>query len=232
MKYTFTNLRIKNQIPRSSILYQRARWKEKKRNLSIIVSKLVTHLKVTSSRIDTSITPVSSHLASISRSTSFRCSRKSSRTWTPSSSTVCRRWLRSTRWLSVHEGSPLWTWLAYPIDQPTIHTFGEGKRIGKQEGRNGKVSQDRCFFSKSRVRCPLNRNVGKVKLILSFSAYLSFLLFIFLSLSRFRCNPIATSWSSVRVDALSNRWEKVWSVACNRIARLYSFLRPFCAPRL
>lgn len=156
--------------------------KKKKRNLGIIVSKLVTHLKVTSSRIDTSITPVSSHLASISRSTSFRCSRKSSRTWTPSSSTVCRRWLRSTRWLSVHEGSPLWTWLAYPIDQPTIHTFGEGKRIGKQEGRNGKVSQDRCFFSKSRVRCPLNRNVGKVKLILSFSAYLSFLLFIFLSL--------------------------------------------------
>lgn len=156
--------------------------KKKKRNLGIIVSKLVTHLKVTSSRIDTSITPVSSHLASISRSTSFRCSRKSSRTWTPSSSTVCRRWLRSTRWLSVHEGSPLWTWLAYPIDQPTIHTFGEGKRIGKQEGRNGKVSQDRCFFSKTRVRCPLNRNVGKVKLILSFSAYLSFLLFIFLSL--------------------------------------------------
>lgn len=101
--------------------------KKKKRNLGIIVSKLVTHLKVTSSRIDTSITPVSSHLASISRSTSFRCSRKSSRTWTPSSSTVCRRWLRSTRWLSVHEGSPLWTWLAYPIDQPTIHTFGGEK---------------------------------------------------------------------------------------------------------
>lgn len=118
-------------------------------------------------------------------------------------------------------------------DRPTndTHVWG-GKRIGKQEGRNSKVSQDRCFFSKSRVRCPLNRNVGKVKLILSFSAYLSFLLFIFLSLSRFRCNPIATSWSSVRVDALSNRWEKVWSVACNRIARLYSFLRPFCAPRL
>lgn len=51
------------------------------------------------------------------------------------------------------------------------------------------MSQDRCFFSKSRVRCPLNRNVGKVKLIrspylfLSFSAYLSFLLFISLFLS-------------------------------------------------
>lgn len=69
-------------------------------------------------------------------------------------------------------------------DRPTndTHVWG-GKRIGKQEGRNGKVSQDRCFFSKSRVRCPLNRNVGKVKLILSFSAYLSFLLFISLSLS-------------------------------------------------
>lgn len=68
-------------------------------------------------------------------------------------------------------------------DRPTndTHVWG-GKRIGKQEGRNGKVSQDRCFFSKSRVRCPLNRNVGKVKLILSFSAYLSFLLFISLSL--------------------------------------------------
>lgn len=68
-------------------------------------------------------------------------------------------------------------------DRPTndTHVWG-GKRIGKQEGRNGKVSQDRCFFSKTRVRCPLNRNVGKVKLILSFSAYLSFLLFIFLSL--------------------------------------------------
>lgn len=68
-------------------------------------------------------------------------------------------------------------------DRPTndTHVWG-GKRIGKQEGRNSKVSQDRCFFSKSRVRCPLNRNVGKVKLILSFSAYLSFLLFIFLSL--------------------------------------------------
>lgn len=49
--------------------------------------------------------------------------------------------------------------------------------------------------------------------------------YLSLSFSRFRCNPIATSWSSLRVDALSNRWEKVWSVACNRIARIH-----FCAP--
>lgn len=55
------------------------------------------------------------------------------------------------------------------------------ERIGKQERRGeeerpvtGKVSQDRCFFSKSRVvRCPLNRNVGKVKPDLSLSSCLS-----------------------------------------------------------
>lgn len=74
------------------------------------------------------------HLASISRSTSFRCSRKSSRTWTPSSlrasaddDYVPRDDCQCTKEVPCGRGSH--------TRSASQRYTRRGKRIGKQEGR-------------------------------------------------------------------------------------------------